>query len=180
MGKPFHHELELLAQTYEWALLQDVDPLIESLRPLWGHPLLAIGSGGSLSAAHLVVTLHQNRTRNLASVCTPLEFLTGPQSGTSTGILLLSAGGRNPDILATLWQAIHVEPRWITVLCGTRSTPLGKLAKSTELGALYEYSLPSGKDGFLATLVGRALRSRSNLKTWSRTPAFTTFARGVS
>jgi hypothetical protein len=85
---------------------------------LWGYPLLTIGSGGSLSAAHLAATLHESSTQNPASVCTPLEFLTGSQSGTSTAILLLSAGGRNPDVLSALWQAIHVEPPWTTVICG--------------------------------------------------------------
>ena len=151
MGKPFHHEIQRLSETYQWALRQDLFPIIDSLRPLWGYPLLAIGSGGSLSAAHLAATLHENRTRNLSSVCTPLEFLTRSQAGLSAGVLILSAGGRNPDVLGALRQAVQAEPPWTTVVCGTRSTPLGKLAKFNEFGALFEYSLPSGKDGFLAT-----------------------------
>ncbi len=151
MGKPFHQELQQLSKTYEWALGQDLSTIVGSLRPLWANPLKAIGSGGSLSAAHLAAALHERRTGNLASVCTPLEFLSDAQSRASTGILLLSAGGRNPDVLAALWQAIHSEPPWTTVLCGTRSTPLGKLASSNEVGSLFEYALPSGKDGFLAT-----------------------------
>lgn len=151
LGKPYVQELEAVAETYEWARSQDVSGLVESLQPLWVHPLLAVGSGGSLSAAHLAATLHEGRTRNLAAVCTPLEYLNGSEARASAGVLLLSAGGKNPDVLSAFWGAAQAEAPWTTVICGTRRTPLGKLARSSEFASLYEYSTPSGKDGFLAT-----------------------------
>jgi hypothetical protein len=65
--------------------------------------------------------------------------------------MLVSAGGKNPDVLAAFSEAIRAEPPWTAVMCGTRATPLAKLARSNEFGSLYEYSIPFGKDGFLAT-----------------------------
>lgn len=149
MGKPFYNELQLLPETYQWAVRQELGPILDAFRPLLGYPLLAIGSGGSLSAAHLAAALHQRRTRNLTSVSTPLEFLSLAQ--TSAAVLLLSAGGRNPDVLAALWHALNSEPPWTTIVCGSRSSPLGKLAIGNEYCGLFEYAPPAGKDGFLAT-----------------------------
>jgi hypothetical protein len=80
-----------------------------------------------------------------------LELRSSVEAETSSGVMLISAGGRNPDALAALAEAIRAEPPWTAVMCGTRATPLGKLARSSEFGSLYEYSIPSGKDGFLAT-----------------------------
>ena len=151
MGKPYRQELEALSSTYDWALKQESGPLVEALRPLWNYPLIVIGSGGSLSAAHFASVLHESQTRNLATVCTPLEFAQGSPARSAAGILLMSAGGRNPDILNAAWEAIKTETRWLTILCGTKATPLAKLSKSCESSSLYEYSIPCGKDGFLAT-----------------------------
>ncbi len=151
MGKPYLQELEALAGTYEWARRQDARDLVQSLQPLLSYPLLAVGSGGSLSAAHLAAELHEPRTRNVAAVCTPLEYLNGSEARASAGVLLLSAGGRNPDVLSAFWEASQAEVPWTTVICGTKTTPLAKLAHSNEFASLYEYSIPSGKDGFLAT-----------------------------
>jgi hydroxymethylpyrimidine pyrophosphatase-like HAD family hydrolase len=67
------------------------------------------------------------------------------------GVLILSAGGRNPDVLTALRQSILDEVSWITVVCGARPSPLGRLAHRGEFVSLAEFSPPSGKDGFLAT-----------------------------
>lgn len=151
MGRPFHSELEVLGETYNWALRLDVAPIVNTLKPLWAHPLTTIGSGGSLSSAHLAASLHRNRTRRLATVCTPLEFVSSHQSDTAAGVLIMSAGGRNPDVLSALWHGMRAEPPWIAVICGSRGTPLGKLAAANEYCSLFEYAPPIGKDGFLAT-----------------------------
>ena len=151
MGKPFHDELEKLSDTYEWARRFEVSVIRDALRPLWGYGLITIGSGGSLSGAHLAAALHENHTGNLSTVCTPLEFLSGSEARESAAVLVLSAGGKNPDVLAATAEALRIESPWTTVLCGTRTTPLGRLARINELGSLVEYTLPSGKDGFLAT-----------------------------
>jgi HAD superfamily hydrolase (TIGR01484 family) len=115
------------------------------------HTLVAIGSGGSLSAAHLAATLHSKRTGQLATFTTPLEFSRGVDTSVSSSVLLLSAGGRNPDILSAFRQAAEAEVAWIGAICGVIGSPLAKLAKANEFTSLVEYAIPAGKDGFLAT-----------------------------
>jgi hypothetical protein len=151
LGKPFHQELAELPTTYLWACAQNLAELTGAFRPLRNHPLIVVGSGGSLSAAHLAAAIHESRTGNLSRVCTPLELGSSVEAVAFSGIMLVSAGGKNPDVLAALSEAIRAEPPWTAVMCGTRATPLAKLARSNEYGSLYEYSIPSGKDGFLAT-----------------------------
>ena len=173
MGKPFQQEIQQLSQTYIWARREDVGELSAALLPLQQHSLLVVGSGGSLSAAHLTATLHEMRTGNLARVCTPLELAGNAQTAATMGIVLLSAGGKNPDILNALSEAFRMEPPWTTVICGTRSTPLAKLARSQEFGSVYDYSVPVEKDGFLATnslLAFFTLILRSQLPSASELP----------
>ena len=52
MGKAFKTELAALPQTYKWAL-QFSSSKLASLMGSPGTPLYVVGSGGSLSAAHL-------------------------------------------------------------------------------------------------------------------------------
>jgi hypothetical protein len=151
LGKPFHQELAELPTTYLWACAQNLEELERALRPLRNYPLIVVGSGGSLSAAHLAAALHESRTGNLARVCTPLELGRSVEAGMSSGIMLVSAGGKNPDVLVALSEAVRAEPPWTAVMCGTLATPLAKLARANEFASLYEYSIPSRKDGFLAT-----------------------------
>jgi len=65
-------------------------------------------------------------------------------------VLILSAGGRNPDILRALQSCINNEVSRVGVMCGTSRTPLARLARSSEFVTAVEFSSPLGKDGFLA------------------------------
>lgn len=112
-------------------------------------PLRAIGSGGSLTAAHALAQLHQNVTRQLGVVATPLE-VTGSSAAPLTN-WLLSAGGSNVDILAAARRLIVQEPRQIAMLCGRPGSPLAELAKAHPFVDLLLFPPPAGKDGFLAT-----------------------------
>ena len=69
-------------------------------RPL-GLPafaVVAIGSGGSLTAAHALAAFLRG-THQVTAVATPLDAMTEPLDG-GVAIWLLSAGGGNVDILA--------------------------------------------------------------------------------
>jgi hypothetical protein len=61
LGKPYQHELEALSETYGWARSIDLGAIRAALEPLSEENLVVIGSGGSLSAAQLAVTLHERR-----------------------------------------------------------------------------------------------------------------------
>ena len=158
MGKPYQRELDELPATYSWALASDIDPLTALLRPLADRPLIAVGSGGSLSVANLACWLHEMHSGCVSRTCTPLEMTEREASASGSGVLLLSASGKNPDILAALRESVRLEPDWLSVICGAAGTPLARVARTIDRASVVEYLMPSGKDGFLATnsLIGFA------------------------
>ena len=151
MAKPYAVELTKLAETFAWAAeVADSQTLRQAVRTSRFSPLRAIGSGGSLTSAHALASLHQRYTGCLAAVATPLEAVTEPLGVTASN-WLLSAGGSNVDILAAAKMLILHEPRQLCVLCGRDFSPLAELCRQHPFVDLLLYPLPSGKDGFLAT-----------------------------
>ena len=151
MARPYPDEMARLAETFTWvAEIVELGPLRQAIRTAGQFPLRAIGSGGSLTGAHALATLHQRYTGHLATVATPLETLDEPL-GTAIAAWLLSAGGGNVDIVAAAKSIIQREPRQIGVLCGRDASPLAKLCRRHPFVDLLLYTPPEGKDGFLAT-----------------------------
>lgn len=150
MGKPFKVELAGLAQTYKWALQLSSQKLADLVGPP-GLPLYVVGSGGSLSAAHLVADLYETTFGAPARVETPLGLSRALRSLRAFDVLILSAGGANRDILGACRRAIEFEPRHLSVLCATVGSPLARIARAYDGAAVVEFELPTGRDGFLAT-----------------------------
>ena len=150
MARPYASEMAKLADTFAWAMASDVAPLRRTVKTAGLSPLLAIGSGGSLSVAHALAALHQRSTGNLATTATPLEAIAQPLSP-NTAIWLLSANGGNVDILAVYEALVAREPRQLAVLCGKGSSPLASRARKHGYTDLIIHEPPTGKDGFLAT-----------------------------
>jgi hydroxymethylpyrimidine pyrophosphatase-like HAD family hydrolase len=150
LGKPFAEELASLPGTFEWASQQPIDEIVRSVRALSNLPLIAAGSGGSFTAAHLACALHGAHTRRMAQAMTPLQLISAPTDLRDLGIFIPTAGGKNPDVLATLRHLISEEPRSLVVWCGTQGSPLASLAAKYRFVDLHEFLLPCGKDGFLA------------------------------
>ena len=150
MGRPYHRELQLLPQTYDWARRLERDefvPLVERFRDV---PLLVVGSGGSLGVAHLTALAHERCFGSVARACTPLELAASLPSLSNAGVLILSAGGRNSDVLAALRLCIECDIQRIGLLCGAKDSPLARLGRSREMVTVAEFKNPAGKDGFLA------------------------------
>ena len=168
MGKPFKNELEALPDTYRWARQLSFSNLEGLLGPA-GLPLYVIGSGGSLSAAHLIADLYETTAGVPARVETPLGLARALRSLRAFKVLILSAGGSNRDILGACRQAIQSEPRHLSVVCATTGSPLAALARAYDGASVLEFDLPIGRDGFLATnslmatavLMTRAICGRS-------------------
>lgn len=151
MGKPYQHELQALSDTYGWARAFELGAIRLAFEPLSEKPLVVIGSGGSLSAAHFAATLHERRFGQLARPLTPLEFReAAPHLSAPYSALILSAGGRNPDVLSALKTCIEFETSRVAVLCGAAKSPLARMAKGQEFVKVAEFLPPFGKDGFLA------------------------------
>jgi hydroxymethylpyrimidine pyrophosphatase-like HAD family hydrolase len=150
MGRPYAEELALLAATYSYACSAEVGQLADAVNNLRSRPLLVVGSGGSTSACHFVARLHEAHARLPARVLTPLEFIQHPIPQ-AAGVLLLSAGGSNPDILAAAAHAISSEYSPVLGVCAREGTPLRTQLAAHRHAMVFEFVGPAKKDGFLAT-----------------------------
>lgn len=150
MGKPFEKELEKNLATLEWAQLQDITNLSSYIFANRHHPLFIVGSGGSLSACYYAAYLYQ-KCGSVAKAVTPLELYNSRETLKDANVLFLSASGRNSDILFAFKTAVKHNPRSIACICMRRKTPLATLAEESPSAEVFEFELPSGKDGFLAT-----------------------------
>ena len=150
MGKPYVSEIQKLKGTYLWALKAPIDSLRSFVESSQDLPLFAVGSGGSLTAAHMAALLHEN-TGMISKSITPLQLLSIRTPLRKTSILLLTAGGRNSDIITSFKYAAMSEPRQLMAICTRSKSPLSDLAKEFRYANFLDFNIPSSKDGFLAT-----------------------------
>jgi hydroxymethylpyrimidine pyrophosphatase-like HAD family hydrolase/fructoselysine-6-P-deglycase FrlB-like protein len=153
MGKPYALELNKLPRTYA-AIIQAAERESHSfVQDIVGKPLVAVGSGGSFSAAVFAATLHERLARQPAKAMTPFELrdLPGNNYDSFQSYLLISSGGRNSDTLAGFRELLRREPNRLIVLTAQRNSPLINLAKKHRWVQCVHVSVPAGRDGFLAT-----------------------------
>lgn len=151
MGKRFIDELQQLTATMQWAAEQDVALLRRAVQLYGDRGLLAVGSGGSFTAAAYAADQHFRVYGRPSQAITPLEVFQVPtNAAANTAALLLSAEGKNHDILAAAKQLrLRACP---TIGLTLRSTsPLVELSDETGAASLAAYDMPWGKDGYLAT-----------------------------
>jgi hypothetical protein len=151
MGKAFSNELAALADTVAWARACDVTMLERFVADVAGLPLVAIGSGGSSTACHLVALLHRARHQQPAFHTTPLDILTVPAGLHRAGAFLASASGKNKDVLAALDACIAEESPAVAAITLRAESPLIEAAKQYGRARVFASDAPSGKDGYLAT-----------------------------
>jgi fructoselysine-6-P-deglycase FrlB-like protein len=151
MGKAYSDEMQQVPATVRWAADQPVEQLQRAVRLYRDRGLLAIGSGGSFTAAALAADLHLRSFGRPSQAITPLDVfqLPGAASSVAAG-LLLSAEGKNADILAAARQLLLRGCPSIGLTLRA-SSPLVELCSSTSAAALTCYDMPWGKDGYLAT-----------------------------
>ena len=171
MAKPYDLEMSRLAETFAWAEQSDVDRLAKAVAAASTRPLVAVGSGGSLTAAVALAALHQGISRHLSAVVTPLEVANAAIES-DCSYWLLSAGGSNVDINRAAKVLISREPRQITVVCGREDSPLAELCGEHPFVDLIVCPPPAGKDGFLATnsllgFITLLTRSYLDKKIWT-------------
>lgn len=151
MGKRFIDELQQLPATMQWAADQDVALLRRAVQLYCDRGLLAVGSGGSFTAAAYAADQHFRMYGRPSQAITPLEVFQVPTNAAANAAgLLLSAEGKNHDILAAAKQLrLRACP---TIGLTLRSTsPLVELSDETGAASLAAYDMPWGKDGYLAT-----------------------------
>lgn len=149
MGRPYEKELSNLNLTYREARNVSIDNLKIFFKESQ-LPLIAVGSGGSLTAACMAALLHQ-QIGQIARYCTPLELISSNQSLRDVRIIFFSAGGRNSDIINAFRFAANSDAKQLVVFCLRGNSPLAELAKKYSYAEVFEFVPSVGKDGFLAT-----------------------------
>ena len=151
MGKPYQSELSALPESYEWALSYPSETLSDALRGIVELPLIAVGSGGSLTTAHFAALLHSEATGAMATAMTPLEVVATGTSLRGLAILFITAGGTNPDIIGAFNRVVSREPKRLVIVCARKGSSLVREASAYECVRTFDFDVPRGKDGFLAT-----------------------------
>lgn len=147
----FEQELQNISYTVSWSFTEadilKLEQMVSSLKPF---PLLVVGSGGSLSGAYFVARLHEQMTGQMAKPITPLEFILSPVKPDKYAVLFLTASGNNKDILNAFEISIQREFLLIGVTCARLESKISQKARCYPYVKYFEFSNPSGKDGFLA------------------------------
>ena len=166
----YYRELERLPSAIEFARNVEVAPLSDLIDSSLGKPLMAVGSGGSFTAATLAAILHETATHQIAKANTPYQALAIP-SLIDANIILFSARGSNSDALIALKGLARRTMGNLFVLTAAPQSRLAHVANSRTGAHLFSFELPFAPDGFLATnsliatsvLISRAYRYSSSL-----------------
>jgi hypothetical protein len=149
MGKRFSEELNWVANTLAWAaalpLALDVLEVASS-----DLPLVAVGSGGSFTAAEFAARMASHGRSRAASAMTPLEYAHRAAHLGPHAAWLLSAEGKNGDVRLAAAAAMANAQQVLAVTFKPDSLLAEKLAgqhRARVIGA----TAPWDKDGYLAT-----------------------------
>lgn len=150
MGKPFEKELLNLERIRDWGLNQNIDSIQKSIFSSTNKPFYIVGSGGSFSSCTFIAELLQSNGL-FAKAITPLGIHQNRIRIFGANLIFISASGKNTDILSSYETAILQNPNIVISITLKLNSPLKKLSNKYSIGKHFEYDLPSGKDGFLAT-----------------------------
>jgi HAD superfamily hydrolase (TIGR01484 family) len=172
MRSRYHFELQKLPATYEVAIQSDIQALKSAISGASQSSIVACGSGGSFTVASLLCGLHEQYTGRISRPSTPLEIICNPNLAMASPVFLISAEGRNPDIIEALHRARRHSSRPLHVITNHTSSPLiDSISQLTDV-AVHAFTL-SEKDGYLATnsllldavLIARAYEELDNAST---------------
>ena len=96
-----HYDTELhrLGETYSLALTADVRRVKTAIAGASESSIIGVGSGGSFTVASLLCNLHETYTGRVSRPSTPLEIISSPTLASASPVFLISAEGKNPDII---------------------------------------------------------------------------------
>jgi HAD superfamily hydrolase (TIGR01484 family) len=147
-----HYEGELakLNASYSQAFRADVERIKSAIAGASEASIISVGSGGSFTTASMLCNLHETYTGRVSRPSTPLEIICNPTLASTSPVFLISAEGKNPDIVEALQRARMQSARPIHVITNRSDSPLIECAKN--LGNInYHIFELTEKDGYLAT-----------------------------
>lgn len=151
MGKPYAAEIAYIPEAYKWAFDQDIEKLKSTIGRISSHGLISVGSGGSYTAAFFQSFLHESITSKLSSACTPYQLLTKQNVIRNVAVSVLSAEGKNKDVLGSFEYLLGAEPQDLMAFTLIADSPLNMLAHESNYASSLAYDMPWVKDGYLAT-----------------------------
>src|SRR5215475_2401486 len=147
-----HYEIELqqLGETYRAASIADITRVKSAIAGASESSIIGIGSGGSYTVASLLCNLHEAYTGRVSRPSTPLEIICNPTLASSSPVFLVSAEGKNPDIIEALRRARMHSARPVHVITNRSESPLIDAAALLTDASVHIFELAE-KDGYLAT-----------------------------
>ncbi len=147
---PYERELSHLDATLVRAAEADISLLKGAIAGASEASLIAVGSGGSFTVASLLSTFHEAYTGRVSRAVTPLELICNPTLASTSPIFIVSAEGKNPDILEALQRARQHSSRAVHVITNCAASPLMDRVSSLNDVRAHLFELKD-KDGYLAT-----------------------------
>lgn len=146
----YEDELTQLGNSYAVACAADIDALKLAIASTAECSMIGVGSGGSFTVAALLCSLHEAYTGRVSRPSTPLEIICSPALASSSPVFLVSAEGKNPDIVEALERARRFSSRTVHVLTNRHDSPLMEHVRTLPGVKPYVFELAK-KDGYLAT-----------------------------
>lgn len=150
VGKPYSIELDQFQHSLNWAFKQDISVLQQLLLSWAAKSVSIVGSGGSHSVAYLMSELRKLAHQTPTSYETPLEYISHAKYTSLTRSILLSAEGKNADIIAAAKTAQEYDAECVAITL-TTDNPLAVLGSTEGSVKLIPFQMDWGKDGYLAT-----------------------------
>lgn len=147
---PYEQELSRLNETLAHASTIDISKLKAAIAGASESSIIAVGSGGSFTVASLLCNLHEAFTGRVSRAVTPLELISNPTLASASPIFIVSAEGKNPDILEALQRARQHSSRAVHVITNRTESTLMEHVKSHYDVSPHVFEL-ADKDGYLAT-----------------------------
>jgi HAD superfamily hydrolase (TIGR01484 family) len=143
-------ELAELGNSFSAAMSADIDLLKQAIASTTQSGIIGVGSGGSFTVASLLCNLHESYTGRVSRPSTPLEIICNPTLAAASPVFMISAEGKNPDIVEALDRARRHSSRTVHVLTNRASSPLMEHVRELPEVTPHVFELAK-KDGYLAT-----------------------------
>lgn len=149
-GTYYDGELAELGNTFFAAMSANIGPLKLAIASAAESSIIGVGSGGSFTVASLLCNLHELYTGRVSRPSTPLEIICNPTLAASSPVFMISAEGKNPDIIEVLERARRHSSRTVHVVTNRGSSPLMEHVRELPEVTPHVFELAK-KDGYLAT-----------------------------
>jgi len=149
-GTYYDGELVELGNSFAAAMSSDIRPLKQAIASAATSGIIGVGSGGSFTVASLLCNLHESYTGRVSRPSSPLEIICNPTLAAASPVFMVSAEGKNPDIVEALDRARRHSSRPVHVLTNRAVSPLMDHVRELPEVTPHVFELAK-KDGYLAT-----------------------------